>query len=241
MARNQATIYASFWSDPASTGLTSGAQRMYFLLLSQPKLSLAGALDVHPKRWAKLAPDTTETDVEAALAELVEARFVVVHDDELVIRSFVAGDLCRGAVNVNLIKGMWSAWAAISSPVLRKVVVDEMSSKAWDREGVTRPNEAEELRSRPRLELPLRPESEPTALCSLLSADCSGSAVPTVDRGSDDPLARIRSQERGSPDAAKRALAGLRAVPDHGTPADQDAPAPGSATPEVGRGTGAVG
>ena len=155
MARTRATLWSSIWRDEGWTALTERAQRLYLVLLSQPKLSLAGSLDLMPKRWVNLAADTTPDGVDESLAELVEHRFVVVDDDELVIRTFVEHDLAAGSVNKNLVKGMWSAWAAIGSPALRKVVVDAMPDSVWSREGVVRPAEAEELRFEPRLPLPL--------------------------------------------------------------------------------------
>lgn len=156
MARTRATLWSAIWRDEGWTALTERAQRLYLVLLSQPKLSLAGSLDLMPKRWVNLAADTTADGLADSLAELVEHRFVVVDDDELVIRTFVEHDLAAGSVNKNLVKGMWSAWAAIGSRVLRKVVVDAMPDAVWSREGVVRPAEAEELRFEPRLPLPLR-------------------------------------------------------------------------------------
>lgn len=161
MARTQAKVLSSIWTDPDFTGLSSGAQRLYLLLLSQPKLTLAGSLDLMPERWAKLASDTTPHDVERALVELIDNRCIVVHDDELVIRTFVAHDLATGAINSNLVKGMWSAWGGLMSPPLRKVVVDEMPPRVFGREGIEVPDEASKLRSEPRLKLPLEPRFEP--------------------------------------------------------------------------------
>ena len=50
MARSEARVLVSIWSDPDWLALTSTAQRAYLLLLSQPKLSLAGCLDWMPQR-----------------------------------------------------------------------------------------------------------------------------------------------------------------------------------------------
>lgn len=195
MARTQATTYTSIWSDPEFTGLTSEAQRVYWLLLSQPKLTLAGSLDWHPKRWARLAADTTETDVLDALDELAEARFVAVDEDELVLRTFVANDLGRGTVNRNLVKGMWSAWGALVSPSLRKVVVDNTPDSVWQADGAPAPGPALELRSEPRLELPLGPRFEPSV--DLFSDPCSLLTAP-----SPSPQTTIKAPEPADPDAA---------------------------------------
>lgn len=195
MARTQATTLTSIWSDPDFVALTTGAQRAYWLLLSQPKLTLCGSLDWHPKRWARLAADSTTTDIEDGVAELAESRFVVVHDDELILRTFVANDLGRGTVNGNLVKGMWSAWGALVSPLLRKVVVDEMPPQVWNRAGIDRPSEAEELRSEPRLELPLGPRPEPSF--DLLSVPCSLLTAPVAS-----PQTTPKGAEPSDPDAA---------------------------------------
>lgn len=201
MARTQATTYTSIWSDPEFVGLTANAQRVYWLLLSQPKLTLAGSLDSSPKRWARLATDTTETDVLDALDELAEARFVVVDDDELVLRTFVANDLGRGTVNRNLVKGMWSAWGALVSPSLRKIVVDNVPDSVWQADGAPAPGPALELRSEPRLELPLEPRSEPSVdlfsdPCSLLTATSPSPQTTTKAPDPADPDAAAEDREQ---------------------------------------------
>jgi len=180
MARTQAKILTTIWSDPDWLALTGNAQRVYLLLLSQPKLTIAGCLDVMPQRWANLAADDTPETIDRALYELAQARYIVVDGDELVIRTFVAHDLGSGTVNGNLVKGMWSAWASIMSPTLRKVVVDEMPDKVYGRDGVDVPDQAKQLRSEPRFEPQLQPRSGPQSEPSvdlksvdLLTADCS--------------------------------------------------------------------
>jgi hypothetical protein len=159
MARSQARIGSGIWSDPDWCALSVGAQHAYFMLLTQPKLTLAGCLDWMPQRWNKLV---VGADSAAHIEELIGARFVVAHDDELVIRTFVRNDVCAGALNRNLVKGMWSAWASITSPLLRKVVVDNMPAALWAFEAAQPPDQAIELRSEPQLQLPLEPRSEPS-------------------------------------------------------------------------------
>lgn len=161
MARTQAKILCSIWTNPDFVALTSDAQRLYFLVLSQPRLNLAGCIDLMPERWARLCSGWTVDDVMRALGELVEAEFVAVDGDELVVRTFGQHDLAHGAVNSNLVKGMWSAWEAISSPFLRMVVVDNMPDRLWDMKGVTAPEKALAGRLRPRPEPRSEPEFEP--------------------------------------------------------------------------------
>lgn len=180
MARTQAKIVTACWSDPDWCSLPADAQRLYWLLISQPKLSLAGCLDLMPARWARLAGDTDEDDVNTSLEVLTMRRFVAVDDDELVVRTFVRVDLGVKA-NGNLVKGMWGAWRAIISPRLRKLVVDEMPDEVFDRCPDEVPDEARRMRSEPPLEWAFEPASErpsgpapePSVVGYLLSADCS--------------------------------------------------------------------
>ena len=162
MARSEARVLVSIWSDPDWLALTSTAQRAYLLLLSQPKLSLAGCLDWMPQRWERLCVDGG--DVRAGIDELVGARFVVVDGDELVLRTFAVHDL-RRCRNWKLVKGMWGAWSAIGSPVLRKVVVDHLPGHLWDL--VEPPGEAVEMRSRSPIALPLGPATEHPTDCPI--------------------------------------------------------------------------
>lgn len=189
MARTQAKVLASIWTDPDWLALPERSKLLYLLVLSQPRLTLAGSIDVMPGRWARmLSPDTTEADTEAAADRLVRSGFVVLDDDELVVRSFTRHDLAIGAVNVNLVKGFWSAWAGIRSPMLRKVVIDNLPDAIWDREGVKRPDQAEQLRSEPQLELRLEPESEPSVDLLPASFFHHPPTVPTEVAGPPEPV-----------------------------------------------------
>jgi len=192
MARTQAKVLGSIWIDDDWCGLTAGAQRLYLLLLSQPRLNIAGCIDLMPERWARLAADTDRAGIAAALAELTERTYLVVDEDEVILRTFTRHDLAVGALNVNLVKGFWSAWSGIRSAVLRKVIIDNLPDVIWSKSGDECPDQAKELRSEPQLELPLRPQSEPSVdllpdPCSLLTAP-STSPQTTHGGGSDgDP------------------------------------------------------
>lgn len=84
----------TIWSDPDFTQLGSAAQRLYLLLISQPDITAAGVVPLVERRWAALAPDTTVTDINAALEELVAAGFIVVDDAtaELWVKSYIKHD-----------------------------------------------------------------------------------------------------------------------------------------------------
>lgn len=184
MARTQAKIIAAIWTDPEWVALTANAQRTYFLLLSQPKLTLAGCLDWVPQRWGRLSADQDHQALLDGLAELIEATYIVAHDDELVIRTFVEHDFGSAEkVNRNLVKGMWSAWAAISSPVLQKVVVDNLPKHLLS----DAPERALERASEPPLRLPLERASEPSVDLSLNPEPCSLNPEPVADFISGQP------------------------------------------------------
>lgn len=148
MARSHGQVLASVWEDPDWISMSAGAQRLYMLLLSQKKLSLAGCLVYTPARWARLAPDTTVDEVERAARELHDRRFIAVDDDtcELVIRTLVRHDGVRHTANRNLLLGLWSAWDAIESQSLRQVVIDNLPDEVWESVKVSPPAEAVEMR-----------------------------------------------------------------------------------------------
>lgn len=163
MARSQAKVLVTIWSSEDWLATSSAAQRLYLLMLSQSRLNLAGVIDLMPSRWATLAPDTTEEDVRACLAELVSRRFVAVDwtTEEAAIRTFAEHDVAAGALNVNLVKGFWSAWEGILSRDLRHIVVANVPDRLWQRSEKLIPAEAEQMRRSPRLEPQLQPQSEP--------------------------------------------------------------------------------
>lgn len=94
MARTESRIKTAVWRDAEFTALTARAQRAYFMMLSQPTISLCGVLAYTPPRWCQFASDETPDTVEAALEELEAERFVVVDRDtaEVWIRTFIRHD-----------------------------------------------------------------------------------------------------------------------------------------------------
>lgn len=95
MAREHARILCSIWRpDSTFRDRSPDAQRLYFLLLSQRELNNAGVMPLMVSKWARCSPGTTVEDVEKALNELVEHRFVLVDRDteELLVRSFMRND-----------------------------------------------------------------------------------------------------------------------------------------------------
>lgn len=131
MARNYAQVRCNIWNDPDFAALSPGAQRMYLLVLSQPKLSICGVVDYLPERWARLGRGMTAGDVEDLIAELADARFLLVDRDhaEVAVRSFVKHDGFAG--RWQMVSAMWAAWEAVSSPRLREQLVHEMPDEVW--------------------------------------------------------------------------------------------------------------
>jgi hypothetical protein len=148
MARSHAKLLAAIWSDPEFIAMPTDAQRLYMLLLSQPKMSIVGCIDFMPARWARLAPDTTAVDVERSAWVLHEHRFVVIDlaTEELVIRTLVKHDGVRATANRNLLKGFWSAWEAIESAALQQAVTDQIPDDVWDAQKLPPPAAALEMR-----------------------------------------------------------------------------------------------
>lgn len=132
MARTYARIDVKRPLDPDWRALTCRQQAVYDFLLSNPKLSLCGALDVKLGSWSGMSADMDATALVDTLSDL-EASGYIGWDrttDEVVLRTFVRHD---GVLqNQNLGKGMWSAWHTLESPALRQFVVDNLPEKAWE-------------------------------------------------------------------------------------------------------------
>jgi hypothetical protein len=126
VARDHARIYLSIWNDPDFINLSALAKLVFVQLLTQQKLTYAGALDVSVKRWTRSHPDQDADSVRAALAELDAARFVVVdHDrDELLVRSFIRRDELYK--QPNMLRGALRTAFDIESPLLRRALAVEL-------------------------------------------------------------------------------------------------------------------
>jgi hypothetical protein len=125
MARKYTRLKLSVWDDTDFITLSDGAQRCYWMLCSQKTLSFAGVIPLQAKKWARLAANTATEDIEAHLAELVDARFLLVddHSEEVLVRTFIKHD--GGATNPNLSKAISTAIAKIESARLREIAQAE--------------------------------------------------------------------------------------------------------------------
>jgi hypothetical protein len=132
MARTYARVSVDRHHDLDWQALTFAEQGCYDFLLTHPKLSLCGALDVKVNVWqAKAAGDAPELLVP--LLESLEAKRFVRWDrstDELVIRTFVKND--KVLQNQNSGRGMWSSWRTIESEELRFFLVDNFPETAFE-------------------------------------------------------------------------------------------------------------
>jgi len=180
VARTEARLRCSIWTDEDFTALKGSTQRLYALLLSQADLSYCGVLPYTPKRWAKLSSDGSERQVRRDVAELVEARFVVVDEDteELLVRSLAKND---GILkSTNLTTAMWKAFRGVLSEPIRKVFLEELPEPFAEGfpEGVEEPPpEPEEAGSRVRSAGP-PPPPPPSSSSSSSPPDPSASAEP---------------------------------------------------------------
>lgn len=178
MARKFGAVSVSIWTDPDFLALPDNAQRLYMLLVTQRKLSTVGLISYMPARWARLAPNTTTADIEAVTEVLEQAGFVVVDrdTDELLVRTLVSHDERSLLANSNLVKGMWNAWEAIESRMLRQVSVDNIPEGFWEFDRAEPPTEAVEMH-----ENPVRTEVETGVRTSVITPvqTKDGTPVPT--------------------------------------------------------------
>lgn len=145
MARTQARIHTTIWSDPEFIELPSGVQRVFVLAFSQANINTCGVVPYQPKRWAKLAPDTTPTSIRRAVAMLEDRSKVVVDEatEELWVRSFVKRDGILSSPNMTV--AMSREFPSVLSPAIRAALLDRLGEGFLDgldqkvREGLYQP------------------------------------------------------------------------------------------------------
>lgn len=126
MARSEGRILTSIWSDKDFVARTPRAQRLYLFLLSQPDLGHAGVIPLRVRRWSRPAAGLDEAQIRDELAELAEARFVVIDEDaeELLVRSLMRND--RTYRQPNVFKAAVKEIRGTCSPTLRAVLLEEL-------------------------------------------------------------------------------------------------------------------
>src|SRR5699024_9739203 len=128
MARDYGKVFTNIWSDQNFKSLSGNAQRVYFQLISQPDLSMAGVLTLAAKRWALQTADQGERDISEALDELEGHAFVVVDTDtqEVLVRSYIRRDLgWKSPTTMTAIAS--SARSGLSTVIKRRLAVESRS------------------------------------------------------------------------------------------------------------------
>jgi hypothetical protein len=173
MARTYATIDAGIWDDPEFCALTAGAQRTYFMLITQTDITAVGSLALTLRRWSKTC---SEKDLEVWLAELADARFVVIDEDseELLVRTFAKWD--GGYKHAKRRMAVVSYTKAIRSQTLRDAAIEELAKL-----GVSLAN-------------PMPPDREPDAI-----PEATGSGRSVVNVGDHKGTPHSTLQEREPP------------------------------------------
>ena len=94
MARSIGVVKTTIWQDDDFRTLTVAEQRLYVLLLSQPKINNCGVLPLTVRKWARYAVDDSAGAIERGLEVLGDQRFVVVDydSDEVLVRTFIRHD-----------------------------------------------------------------------------------------------------------------------------------------------------
>lgn len=146
MAREHGRIYTSIWSDEDFRNISAGAQHMYLMLATSPTLSYCGVADWRPRRLRPLARDWSIAAFQSAVGELVQRLYVVVDEDteEVLVRSFIRNDGLMKQRHMGV--SMAKAYSAVSSKVLRGVIVHELvrlrvdqpELKGWGSDAVLR-------------------------------------------------------------------------------------------------------
>jgi hypothetical protein len=126
MARNYAKIHTTIWSDEDFKSLDPSLQHAFFVLVSQPRLSMCGLLDYVPQRLARCSSGWTVDDVESLMKGLEEARYVIVDRDtqELLVRTFIRNDGVLGSPNLAI--AATREYAEVMSQKLRDAIESEL-------------------------------------------------------------------------------------------------------------------
>lgn len=91
MARRYAPLLTSTWQNKDFMALSSAAQRLYLVALSQQNISWCGVVSFTARRWATYSTSESARSVTKAATELVDADLIVLDEDteELWVRSFM--------------------------------------------------------------------------------------------------------------------------------------------------------
>lgn len=120
-------VVRSIWTNAEFVALSPEAQRVYFLLISQPDISHAGVLPLLERRWARLAAGTTTAGVLGSIEELEAAQMIYVdHDtDEVLVRSYIRYDEMHKVPNGR--KAVEKAIDSVISGQLRAIAAEALN------------------------------------------------------------------------------------------------------------------
>jgi len=128
MARAYANIVTAIWLDPEFCDLSAGAQRTYFMLVTQTDITACGTLPLTLRRWARTVPEAERPSLACWLAELEEHRYVLTDEDteELLVRTFAKWD--GGYKHAKRVLAVVATAEAIRSSRLKHSVATELAS-----------------------------------------------------------------------------------------------------------------
>lgn len=182
MARDRANINTGIWTDDTFIDISRDEQWLYFLLMTDPKLSYAGVTDWRPGRIAQRSSNTSKADIEQIGAGLQAGRYILIDEEteEVMIRSFLRHDglLKQPRLGVS----MANAYGAIASKNIRKVVTHELKRlhdefPEWKAFGVEQVKELLKRSSADMSELDLEPT--PSFTPGFTPNATQGQALPT--------------------------------------------------------------
>jgi hypothetical protein len=127
MARSEARLAVSIWSDGDFLALSPNAQRLFMFLLSQPDLAHDGVIALRVRRWSKAAAGLTSEQIWSDLGELEKTRFVVIDEDaeELLVRSFIRRDKVYRQPNV--LRSAADHAKGLTSPLIVRALAAELA------------------------------------------------------------------------------------------------------------------
>ena len=119
MARSYANIMTSIWDDEDFCALSAGAQRTYFMLVTQPDINACGTLALTLRRWSLTLPPRERKNLAKWLDELAATTFIVMDErtEELLVRTFVKHD--GGYKNPKRLAAIWATADVIRSSSVR--------------------------------------------------------------------------------------------------------------------------
>lgn len=111
--------------------MSSGAQRAYFMLISQPRIDAAGVQTTSMRRWAGLSTDGLAA-LQEAMRELVSNQFVLVDTDteECLVRTFVKWDN-HGYANRLRRRAIEKAYLACASKTLKASILGGLEALGY--------------------------------------------------------------------------------------------------------------